>query len=164
MKIRSATLQDIPAIIGVIDEARLIMRETGNMNQWGHGYPSRELIECDITSNQAYICEADEILFGYFCFVQGKDPDPNYATIHDGSWLNNEPYGVLHRLASSGKAKGIATAAFDFAFSQASNVRVDTHHDNLPMQNFLRKAGFHYCGIVYVGDGTPRDAFQKVLS
>lgn len=38
--IRPATLKDLPAIIQVIDAARLIMRRNGDMAQWNDGYPS----------------------------------------------------------------------------------------------------------------------------
>jgi len=162
MQIRPAGQNDIPAILEIIESARQVMRETGNTGQWGHGYPSQSVIECDINANYGFVCETEGEAVGYFCLMIGLDIDPNYFVIESGRWLNEEPYGVIHRLASSRKAKGIAKAAFDFAFSKIQNIRVDTHRDNLPMQNFLKKSGFTYCGTVYVGDGTARDAFQKV--
>lgn len=164
MEVREATHQDIDIILGIIDQARQIMRESGNMTQWSDGYPSKEIITEDIDNNHAFVCVRDNEVVGYFCFMAGEDPDPNYSVIEGGQWLDNEPYGVIHRLASGRKAKGIAKTAFDFAFSQIKNIRVDTHHENIPMQNYLKKTGFAYCGIIYVGDGSPRDAFQKKLS
>lgn len=162
MQIHPATETHIDGILTVIDDARSIMRESGNTTQWNNGYPSRETILEDIAQKHAFICVADEEVVGYFCFMQGENPDPNY-TIIEGSWLNQKPYGVIHRLASRKKVKGIAQKAFDFAFTQTHNVRVDTHHDNIPMQNFLKKIGFMFCGVIYVSDGTARDAFQKVI-
>lgn len=156
-------MENIDTILEVIDEARAIMRETGNASQWGNGYPSREVIAADIASGNGFACVLDREIVGYFCFMQGHEIDPNYLVIEGGQWLNDKPYGVIHRLASGRKAKGIAKASFDFAFSKINNIRVDTHHDNIPMQNFLKKTGFIYCGIIYVADGTPRDAFQKDL-
>lgn len=144
----------------VIATARQIMRENGNLTQWV-GYPSIEVIAEDIQLSQAFVCWQDDQIVGYFCFITGADPDPNYRVIENGQWLDDQPYGVIHRLASGRQVKGVAQAAFDYAFSVVDNVRVDTHHDNLPMQNFLKKNGFAYCGIIYVADGTPRDAFQK---
>lgn len=161
MEVKEATLADVDAILDIIDEARAIMRETGNATQWGNGYPSREVIAGDINAGHGFVCSVDGTIVGYFCFMQGKDVDPNYLVIEGGQWLNDKPYGVIHRLASGRKVKGIAQASFDFAFSRINNVRVDTHHENVPMQNFLKKIGFTYCGIIYVSDGTPRDAFQK---
>ena len=163
MEIRPATTNDIEVILEIIEQARSIMRENGNMTQWSDGYPSRETIAEDIANDDAYVCEQNGETVGYFCFIKGVDPDPNYRVIEAGQWLNAAPYGVIHRLASGRKATGIARAAFDYAFAQVGNIRVDTHRDNIPMQNFLKKDGFTYCGVIYVADGTPRDAFQKVL-
>ncbi|MEL1244420.1 GNAT family protein [Flavobacterium sp. DGU11] len=162
MHVRQATPQDLDTIMPIIDEARQIMRESGNMTQWV-GYPSQEIILEDINNGYGFVCLAGEEVVGYFCFMAGEDPDPNYAVIEGGVWLNDDPYGVIHRLASGRKAKGIAKTSFDFAFSKIGNVRVDTHHGNIPMQNFLKKNGFAYCGVIYVNDGTARDAFQKTV-
>lgn len=163
MQVKEATHQDIDTIMGIIDEARTIMRESGNMTQWSDGYPSKEVILEDINNKHAFICLDEDNVVGYFCFMAGEAPDPNYRVIEGGVWLNDAPYGVIHRLASGRKAKGIAKTAFEFAFSKIDNVRVDTHHENIPMQNYLKKTGFTYCGIIHVADGTPRDAFQKQL-
>lgn len=160
MEIRTATYQDLDSITAVIEAARTIMRESGNHTQW-IGYPSRAVIYEDIQLKQAFVCDINGEVVGYFCLIVGQDPDPNYRVIHDGNWLDDAPYGVIHRLASARQVKGIAQKAFEYAFSVTHNVRVDTHHDNIPMQNYLKKTGFSYCGIIYVNDGSPRDAFQK---
>lgn len=163
MEVKRACPDDVAHILEIVNQARNIMRESGNITQWTSGYPSKEIILNDILQGHGFICVVDEEVVGYFCFMKGEDPDPNYQIIEKGNWLNDFPYGVIHRLASGRKVKGIAQKAFDFAFSQSSNIRVDTHHDNIPMQTFLAKAGFTYCGVIYVADGTPRDAFQKQL-
>ncbi|MFA4868268.1 MAG: hypothetical protein WC623_08730 [Pedobacter sp.] len=164
MKIIAADLADVDQIMLIIEQAKSIMRKNGNHTQWINGYPSKEVIQTDIHNQHAFVCLVDMEIVGYFCFMEGNDPDPNYKVIEKGAWINNSPYGVIHRLASSGKVKGVAKNAFDFAFSRIKNVRVDTNHDNLPMQNFLKNSGFVYCGIIYVNDGTPRDAFQKLVT
>ena len=161
MEVKKASPENIVDILQIVDQARAIMRENGNMTQWNNGYPSGEIILNDINESHAFVCISDSEIVGYFCFIKGDRPDPNYDIIEGGAWLNNDPYGVIHRLASGRKVKGIAQKAFDFAFSEIKNIRVDTHHDNVPMQQFLKKIGFKYCGIIYVSDGTPRDAFQK---
>lgn len=163
MHIQSATPQDLNSIMPIIDEARGIMRENGNMTQWSNGYPSSEVILNDINNGHGFVCILEDEVVGYFCFIAGDNPEPTYNVIEGGEWLNNDPYGVIHRLASGRKSRGIARAAFDFAFTITGAIRVDTHHDNLPMQNFLKKNGFDYCGVIYVNDGTPRDAFQKSI-
>jgi hypothetical protein len=160
MFIRQAIQEDVDLILQVIEQAKLIMRATGNYNQWINGYPSFSIISNDVANKNGFVCIANDEIVGYFCFIHGNDPEPNYKII-EGQWINNQPYGVIHRLASNNKVKGVARIAFDYATSIIHNIRVDTDHHNLPMQNFLKKENFIYCGIIYVNDGTPRDAFQK---
>lgn len=88
--------------------------------------------------------------------------EPNYAKIEEGEWLNDKPYGVIHRLSSSGQRKGIADICIRWCLQQCPNVRVDTHQDNRIMQKILEN-GFQRCGIIYVEDGSPRIAFQKCV-
>ncbi len=38
-----------------------------------------------------------------FAFILGEDP--TYQQI-DGAWLNDQPYGTIHRIAGNGKIKG----------------------------------------------------------
>ena len=46
--------------------------------------------------------------------------------------------------------------------AENGNLRIDTHGDNIVMQNLLAKMGFQYCGIVYVEeDRNPRLAYEK---
>lgn len=161
--IEIAKPEHLNSIMQVIDDARNIMRANGNLTQWINGYPSAEVILNDINQNIGYICWNDTEIVGYFSFLKGDHPEPTYNIIDNGKWLNNEPYGVIHRLASNGKAKGVAKVCFDYCFTQINNIRVDTNNNNLPMQNFFKKYGFTYCGVIYVTDGSQRDAFQMVV-
>ena len=43
--IRKATYDDIPALMEIFENARGIMRASGNMNQWNDSYPSEETVE-----------------------------------------------------------------------------------------------------------------------
>lgn len=54
-------------------------------------------------------------MVGTFCFIVGEDP--TYAVIDNGKWLNDAPYGVIHRMASNGKRKELQTNASDGALS-----------------------------------------------
>lgn len=157
LEIREARITDVTLVMDIIDKARQIMRASGNLTQWVHGYPSSDVICADIQKGNGFVVCSEEQLVGYFAFIQGDDP--TYTYIENGAWKNELPYGVIHRLASDGTHKGVATACFNFAFRYVSTIRVDTNHTNLPMQQFLRKYGFEYCGIIYVSDGSPRDAF-----
>jgi hypothetical protein len=46
--IREAKPTDMAAIMQVMDAAKKIMRQSGNMHQWGEGYPSEAVIMSDI--------------------------------------------------------------------------------------------------------------------
>lgn len=89
--------------------------------------------------------------------------DPTYQVIEGGAWLNDAlPYGTIHRLASSGKSKGVASAVIEWCLEHCQSLRADTYADNQIMQHLLEKNGFTRCGIIHVADGTPRIAYQKL--
>ncbi len=81
-----------------------------------------------------------------------------------GAWLNDEPYAVIHRIASLGKGKNLLKAAIDFAFNKTNNIRIDTHEDNNIMRSLLKKLGFLYTGIIHLKDGDDRRAYQLIKS
>jgi RimJ/RimL family protein N-acetyltransferase len=163
MKIRKTHAENINIIMNIYDDAKLFMTETGNGNQWINGYPSRELIMDDISKGNSYVCidDNDETV-GTFCFIRGDDP--TYSVIYDGKWLNDDPYGVIHRLAGRRNSRGIAAACLQWCFEQCGNIRVDTHRDNIVMQNILMKNGFIRCGTVIIANGTERIAFQRTVN
>jgi GNAT superfamily N-acetyltransferase len=145
------------------DYGRAYMRSEGNTIQWVNGYPSEELIRREIADGHSFVCtdEQDEVL-GTFCLIIGEDP--TYLRIDDGAWLNDEPYGVIHRLATNGHRRGIGKACFEWCAQRCANLRADTHQDNPTMQHILEREGFQRCGIIYVADGTPRIAYQRLPS
>lgn len=159
MVIRKAVVGDLPRLMAIYERARHFMASTGNARQWIDGYPSEELIRNEIKSRHCYVCSKDARIVGVFCFIKGEDP--NYAHIEEGEWLNSEPYATIHRLATSGEERGVADTCFHWCMQQCANLRADTHCDNLIMQHILQKYGFHYCGIIYVANGTPRLAYQR---
>ena len=71
---------------------------------------------------------------------------------------------MIHRIAVSDEARGKGAAGFIFAgcYEKYPNIKIDTHRDNLPMQKALERAGFKYCGIIYLKNGEERLAYQKV--
>ena len=161
MKIRHTTPDDIPAVMAVYEKARAYMRESGNPSQWGpRQYPEETLIRGDIERGTSYVCVLDGRVVGTFCFLEGED-EPTYAVIREGAWLSGAPYGVIHRLASDGTVKGVASEVFAWALKRWPHMRVDTHRDNAPMQHIFKKMGFEYCGLINVEDGTERLAFEK---
>ena len=91
-------------------------------------------------------------------------PEPTYEYIEDGLWLDDTtPYVTLHRLACVPGVQGIARCAFEWGEAHASSVRVDTHLDNHIMLHIINGRGYTRCGVVYMQDGSPREAFQKMM-
>ena len=161
--IREARPTDMTDIMKVMDAAKKIMRLSGNMHQWGEGYPSEAVIMADMERNGGFVIEDDGKTVGYFAFL--SSPEPTYAKIDEGKWLNDElPYHVVHRIASYPDVHGIFSNIMDFCFSKDQNIRIDTHRDNAIMQHNIAKHGFTYCGIIYLANGDERLAYQKITT
>lgn len=159
--IRKATPADMDAIMQVVDAAKKIMRSSGNMNQWTDGYPSRAVILSDIEKGGGHVAEDDGKVIAYFAFL--PSPEPTYATIHEGEWLDDAlPYHVVHRIASYPHVHHVFRSIMDFCFAADSNIRIDTHRDNRIMQHVIGKYGFTYCGIIYLSNGDERLAYQRL--
>ena len=160
MKITNALPKDIDTLLDIYDTARQFMREHGNDVQWVNGYPKRELLLKNISDGKLYkVTDGDEIAAVFYFAVEA---DPTYAVI-EGAWKNDSPYGVVHRVAVKSGKKGTGSAILEWALNKYPHIRVDTHKLNLPMQGLLNKNGFEYCGTIYVEDGTPRMAFEKII-
>ena len=157
---RGANRFELDQIMDVYARARAFMAENGDPTQWKDSYPSRELIEEDILSNRLFVCVINGELEAVFAFVLGEDP--TYRVIEDGQWLNDQPYGTLHRLASAGHRKGMGRMVIDWCLEHCESLRADTHADNKIMQHVLESNGFTRCGIIHVADGSPRIAYQKL--
>jgi len=158
--IRPAIISEIPAIMEVLSDGREKMRAEGNVNQWTEGYPSLEIIREDIEKGWGFVVCKDDEIEGYFAFIQGIEP--TYAVIYDGEWISDEPYAVIHRMASRHSAHGVFAAALVFALENCKNIRIDTHRDNKIMQYNILKHGFPYCGIIYLASGDERLAYQLI--
>ncbi len=157
--IRQAKLDELDTIERLYDIARRFMRDNGNESQWINGYPSKELLTKDIDEHHLFVMYDEDSIYGVFAFIIGEDP--TYAIIKDGKWLNNNPYGTIHRIASNGEKKGVLSECVNWATDQVKDIRADTHANNKIMQKCLTKNGFTYCGIIYVEDGSERLAYHK---
>jgi len=158
--IRKAVESDLLDIKSIVDKARELMKSSGNVNQWVDGYPSSEVLLSDIRSGNAYLLLRENKAVAYFAMTDG--PDSTYNFIAEGNWLNDDTYGVLHRIASNGEAKGVFKEILLYASEHYSNIRIDTHHDNKIMQRLLEQNGFVYCGVIFLADGSPRLAYQRI--
>lgn len=156
-KIRRGVTADLERLMEIYAAARQFMVENGNPTQWKNGYPQREMLENDIVLERLYVVEEDGGLCGGFVFFVGDDPTYGYI---EGSWRSQRPYGVIHRIAGVGG--GVFNAAIAFCQQQIDHLRIDTHADNKPMQHLVEKAGFSERGIIYVDDGSPRIAYDRI--
>jgi hypothetical protein len=172
--IRKATYHDMPELMEVFSRAREIMRTSGNMHQWNDGYPTEDIVRKDIEEGVCYVlCNSEqsknessgmkgkERIIATMAFIPG--PDPTYAEIHDGEWKDDCPYHVIHRIAVHEPGHGAARKLFDWGFTQARSIRIDTHKDNVIMHHILRKYGFKHCGVIFLANGDPREAYQLTL-
>ena len=158
-KIRIARESDLSEILQIYAYARSFMAANGNPNQWGKTNPPRETLEADIAEEKLYVALKKDTICGVFFFDLGEDP--TYRKIYDGTWLSDAPYGTIHRVASWGSG-GVFAACVEFCLQKCSHLRIDTHADNHIMQHVIEKAGFQRRGIIYIADGTPRIAYERI--
>ena len=159
--IRKSTLADLPTILNLRDQAREIMRSYGNIYQWPDGYPRDDMFLKDIELDGSHVMLDEQgKIVGTFALL--PSPEVTYNVIYDGQWLNDDPYHVIHRIASTPDSHGVLDFLLDYCESRVSNIRIDTHEANVIMRKGLEKHGYQYCGIIYLLDGNARLAFQKV--
>lgn len=150
--IRKATEKDIPAAMELFTAAKSIMRSDGNSAQWGDGYPDAGIVRTDISMGGAHIIEQDGKPVAYFALL--PSPEPTYSSIN-GKWLDDSsPYHVIHRIASTPESHGVFRRIIEYALSVSGNLRIDTHRDNRIMRRLIEKAGFSYCGVIVLADGS----------
>ena len=159
--IRKSTLADLPTILNLRDQAREIMRSYGNIYQWPEGYPRDDMFLKDIELGGSHVMLDEQgTIVGTFALL--PSPEVTYNVIYDGQWLNEEPYYVIHRIASTPDSHGILDALLDYCENRVSNIRIDTHEANVIMRKGLEKHGYQYCGIIHLLNGDERMAFQKI--
>ena len=159
--VRNAVSADLPRIEEIYALAREFMAKNGNPNQWGKTNPPHEWLVEDIKNELLHVIEDDTGIHGVFYFYIGEDP--TYGEIEDGTWHCNETYGTIHRIAADGSG-GILRTAVEFCKKHSDHIRIDTHHDNVIMQNAVVKLGFVKSGIIRLANGSPRIAYELNIS
>lgn len=163
-KIRHAQQKDYSRILEIYAHAREFMKQTGNPRQWGDVWPPADVIQNDINEQKNYVYVDDQdVAHAVFYYRYGDHCDPTYDVIHDGSWKEETPYGVVHRIASDGEIRGAGKECIRWAMEKSGHLRIDTHGDNKVMQKVVTSLGFEYCGIIYVEeDNDPRFAYEYI--
>ena len=146
---------------------RAFMVQAGNPTQWAGGYPADEMLRDDVACGALWLCHSSSGELLAVFYFQTLDDDETYRAI-DGAWLNEQTYGVVHRIATRQGTHGVGTACIEWAQGQArergagGGLRIDTHEDNVAMRRLLEKLGFSTCGTIWTYDGSPRIAFQRL--
>ena len=155
--VRDAVSEDLVRIEEIYAYAREFMAKNGNPNQWGKTNPPHEWLVDDIEKRLLHVIEDENGIHGVFYFYIGEDP--TYGEIEDGFWRSTAQYGTIHRIASDGSG-GILRTAVDFCRNFSNHIRIDTHHDNVVMQNAVDRLGFLRSGIIHLANGSPRIAYE----
>lgn len=166
MKFRKTTMEDVLAVLEIIGQAQEYLKQK-RIEQWQNGYPNRNSMIEDIQKEYSYVIEENESILGTVAVV--FDGEPTYEHIYDGEWkTKGMSYVTLHRVAvrNEWKGKGIAKYMIEEVISmcrerKVESIRIDTHRDNISMQQMLKKNRFEYCGIIYLEDGAERFAYER---
>ena len=166
MEFRKAVESDIEDIMNIINKAQCYLKELG-IDQWQNNYPNYDVIKEDISNNNSYVLLKDNIIIGTVAVI--FNGEKTYDTIYNGQWLSDGEYATIHRLAVDSNYRGLGISSIILENiekmcieNNINSIKVDTHRGNLPMQKFLQKHGFLYCGIIYLEDGNERIAYEKI--
>lgn len=175
MQIRRTTVNDIDAVMFIIEEARRTIAALG-IDQWQGGSPNRAMIVEDVALEQSYCVEADDgRIVGTFALI--FDGEPTYDNIFEGAWSMDDrtaagewSYLAIHRvaIAVANRGSGISTMILNYAAEEAARLgrealRIDTHRGNVVMRRMLEKHGFIHRGTIYLQNGDPRVAYERGL-
>ena len=160
VRIVKAEKKNLPRVLEIYTYAREFMRKNGNPTQWENFSAIKDSLVNDMENGNLYIIRDDENIYGAFAFIVGEDS--TYKKIEQGEWLSGAEYGTIHRVASDGRIHGMMEMIVQFCSEMIAHLRVDTHADNKIMQHLILKNGFKRCGIIYISDGSPRIAYERI--
>jgi ribosomal protein S18 acetylase RimI-like enzyme len=168
MKFLLAKKNDIDAVISIIKDAQELLANQ-NIAQWQNGYPNKMVICNDIDNNESFLLTSNKEPIATAMFSTKNEP--TYSKI-EGNWMNPTQitYGVIHRMAVAKKHRGKGFAKYIFnqceqylSEKKIQSMRIDTHKDNIGMQQLLKNLGYSYRGIIYLENGDKRLAFEKLI-
>lgn len=144
MMIRNAKAEELDRLMPIFEGAKAFMRERGNPNQW-QDYPPRELIAEDIARGECFVLEDEDGIQGVFVLSFRRDEE--YELPEAG--FGGGEYATIHRLASTGKRRGVFRQTLDYCTARADCFRVDTHVENRIIREKLAAYGFQEKGELY---------------
>lgn len=155
--LRRAQLQDLPAIMKIIDDAKELLKKNGSP-QWQNGYPNQETLTQDIAMQTNWVLINDNKVAATATLQ--LTPEPTYRNITQGQWQQpDESYATIHRVAISSNYRGQGLSKLLFSnlltvgqMQGIKNFRVDTHRSNKAMQHIAENFNFKKRGITKVND------------
>lgn len=167
MEFRRTVEEDVNRVMEIIKQAQDYFKEC-NIDQWQNGYPNLQIIKEDIKNGWSYVLLKDNDIVATAAI--SFDKETTYERIHDGKWLSNDAYAVIHRIAVDRNLKGLGLGAEIMKEAEklmlsrgVHSIKIDTHEHNISMQKLLKKNGFQYCGVIYLEDHSKRVAFEKII-
>lgn len=161
-----AQIQDLPAILNIIAEARVFMKSQ-NSGQWQDGTPNEQTIILDINNKHFYVAKIIDEVVGCLALL---DEEEGYNNLLTGTWSKQGPYKVIHRFAVKRSHFGRGIASFMLKKVEdlvlANNIRairIDTHELNKPMVSLLLKNNYEQRGTALIEKSKLRIVFEKTL-
>ena len=68
------------------------------------------MLDKDLALHRSYVCEDNGKIAATFAFT--TDGEPTYRVIRGGAWLDDAPYGVVHRIAAAKGTHGAASVSY----------------------------------------------------
>lgn len=163
--ITPATLDDLPALEGLLGRCIAAMRAAG-IDQWDEIYPSRDIIERDVQSGTTYVLRMDAEIVAMY--VLNDQQDPAYG---DVPWAYPaSSVCVVHRLmvhpehSGHGYARRLMHDAEDRARTAGADVmRLDAFDANPRACALYVGLGYRHAGQVRFRKGLVR-CYEKRLS
>ncbi|MFP5453509.1 GNAT family N-acetyltransferase [Parvimonas sp. G1604] len=160
---RMANESDRESILEIYLEGSNSLKEDG-VDQWQGNYiPSFKDID-EHLGIDLYVLEYHRKIVSTVCLVEGIDED--YENIK-GKWNTSIPYISIHKVATSNEykkqsfAKKMMYYVENFAKRKKMDLRIDTHKDNIKMNNFIVSCGYKYAGEVVLQGELERLAYDK---
>ena len=165
MNVINASIHNIEEILNIYHLAIKHMNDEKNYNQWTlDDNDFIKSIKPYIEKKEFYIIKDNDEIVGFFAMIHGIDKTYNDIK---GSWLNNDEYITIHKIAVKYYQKGIFSKILNYVESHAKNhnifnIRIDTHKNNISMNTSLKNKGFSFCGIITLnGDFSDENALRN---
>ena len=165
--IRKACIEDLAAILSIVNEVKVRMHEVGNY-QWNDAYPVSDDFYNDISRAELFVDSSDEgVIKSFICLNQIQPPE--YAT---ADWSLDQDALVIHRMAVNPQYQrlGLAQKLMSFTEEKAmelglSYIRSDTNSLNTGMNSLFRRSGYSFTGnINFPSINGNFNCYEKLMS